>query len=429
MKVTIVHYHLKAGGVTRVIERQLAAMASLPEPPSVMLLTGDSGEVVLPSSLSVDIIVDERFNYHHCAEMGGDELERGVRELFERLVELASDSVLHVHNHGLGKNAMLTAAIAEYIRQGKPAILHCHDFAEDRPVMKANLEALLLRTSLFKTFNALLYPDFDNCCYLTANRPDADRAALRALRQARVLYLPNPVELHTTPADRETIAEKLAISSSKEWVLYPVRAIERKNIGELILLALLFPHFEWLVTAAPENRDERELYDRWVSVAQKLGAPVRFDSASQVSFEELYGCSDRIITTSYREGFGMAFLEPWLADKIVVGRDISMVTTDMRMAGISFPYLYKTLRVPVGKGVKDFAKLSNKNKFATVEALVNSDLRNSIFLLNPQLTELFAPVFTALADANKAVVEKQFSLTAFADKLFRLYKKLEADRD
>lgn len=57
--------------------------------------------------------------------------------------------------------------------------------------------------------------------------------------------------------------------------------------------------------------------------------------------------ADVCLTTSITEGFGMAFLEPWLADRAVIGRDLPSSTADFREAGVVLEDLYRRLEVKV----------------------------------------------------------------------------------
>jgi hypothetical protein len=53
-----------------------------------------------------------------------------------------------------------------------------------------------------------------------------------------------------------------------------------------------------------------------------------------------------MVTTSIAEGFGMAFLEPWLVGRAVTGRNLVEITAEFTAAGVALPYLYTRLDVP-----------------------------------------------------------------------------------
>jgi hypothetical protein len=54
-----------------------------------------------------------------------------------------------------------------------------------------------------------------------------------------------------------------------------------------------------------------------------------------------------ILTTSLAEGFGMVFLESWLAGRPLAGRDLPEVTRDFTEVGVRFNWLRPRLSVPV----------------------------------------------------------------------------------
>jgi len=76
---------------------------------------------------------------------------------------------------------------------------------------------------------------------------------------------------------KKKLAEIYGEPSARTNVLYPVRAIRRKNIGELLLWSLLVEDETFAVTLAPLNPKERASYNVRVSVAKALELPVLFD--------------------------------------------------------------------------------------------------------------------------------------------------------
>ncbi len=69
------------------------------------------------------------------------------------------------------------------------------------------------------------------------------------------------------------------------------------------------------ITLAPKNPEVKPIYDAWAAFAKELGLNVEFDAGAKSSFEEMVANADALITTSIAEGFGLAFLEPWLASR------------------------------------------------------------------------------------------------------------------
>ena len=61
----------------------------------------------------------------------------------------------------------------------------------------------------------------------------------------------------------------------------------------------------------------------------------------------MLGWSDFIVTTSIAEGFGLAFLEPWIIGKPVMGRDLPDITRDFAANGIEMGNLYQRIDLPI----------------------------------------------------------------------------------
>jgi hypothetical protein len=47
------------------------------------------------------------------------------------------------------------------------------------------------------------------------------------------------------------------------------------------------------------------------------------------------------------EGFGMAFLESWVAERSLIGRNLPEITADFAAAGLRLDHMYDKLRVPL----------------------------------------------------------------------------------
>ena len=80
--------------------------------------------------------------------------------------------------------------------------------------------------------------------------------------------------------------------------------------------------------------------------------------AIQGLFETEFGldnnaAADLLLTTCVAEGFGMVFLEAWLAGRNLVGRDLPEITADFVEAGIQLDSLFARLPVPIDWVGKD----------------------------------------------------------------------------
>jgi hypothetical protein len=75
--------------------------------------------------------------------------------------------------------------------------------------------------------------------------------------------------------------------------------------------------------------------------------PLHVNAGALWPFEDIMAHSDGVVTTSIREGFGLAFLEPWLRGKAVTGRDLPDITRDFKARGIDLGHFYTHLDVPL----------------------------------------------------------------------------------
>lgn len=136
--------------------------------------------------------------------------------------------------------------------------------------------------------------------------------------------------------------------TTKEFVLYPIRAIRRKNIGEAILLSLFFKNNETLaITLPPNSPADIKSYAGWRIFTKEKNLNIVFEAGVTHEFSELLMSSKFMITTSITEGFGFSFLEPWTAKKILWGRKLPDICHDFEKNNIQLDHLYTKLNVPV----------------------------------------------------------------------------------
>jgi glycosyltransferase involved in cell wall biosynthesis len=250
----------------------------------------------------------------------GKELALAMRAAMEERWGGLAD-IVHVHNPLIRKNSILLEALRCLRESGIKLLLQNHDFAEDfRPDVYLMDEA---------------YPE--DCHYATINSRDFSFLHRSGLELSGLHLLPNAV----APIEPVEALERTRF-------LYPVRAIGRKNIGEALLLSLFLPQgCTVAVTLPPNSRRDEGTYRRLRSLADELRLPMEFEVGSGSTLKELLGSSRCSITTSVKEGFGFSFLEPWTADRPVVGRRIDYVCRDFEQAGVRFDSMYSSLDIPL----------------------------------------------------------------------------------
>lgn len=452
MNIAIVHYHLRRGGVTRVIESAVAALA--PYDVNVVVLTGQDYE----GQALRNVRTVPGLAYRDRMEDGPDPgaLAANLAAAARDGLEGQEPDVWHVHNHSLGKNAAFAPALQELLSDGRRALLQIHDFAEDgRP---HNFKVLSSGAQYVEAYGGtfLPYPLAATIRYAVLNGRDAAFLRDAGAPADSVKLLPNPVHL---PSIGEP--ESKPYADREHLYVYPVRGIRRKNLGEVALLAAAAPHGALFVTTlTPENPAWLPIHDEWGRFCEEHGLPVQLGAVDRHGhdFAALMKHADALLNTSITEGFGMAFLEPWVFGDQLVGRDLPEITQDFLAQGMLLENLYDRLDVPIDRF--DFAAF--KQRLASVmdaafrtygrrstEDIVQQALQSwvrqdaidfgvldetaqrEIILqvmgdadLRRAIWARVRPVSEEARQTNRQVVLDQFSLEGYGQSLFELYQEI-----
>jgi hypothetical protein len=318
MKVAFIHYHLKPGGVTTVLRHQLDVLA------------GDDEGLVVSGSPPADPIgapVVTVPGLAYDSQGGGRDPASATADAVQAAIGThwpGGCDLLHVHNPLLAKNRRLLAVLADLQRRGVRLLLQVHDFAEDgRP----------------QHYTPQPYPA--DCHYAVVNSRDYRFLNRAGLNHRGLHLLPNMIAAPPSPKGPPD-------ADAPPQVLYPVRAIRRKNIGEAALLSCFFPpDCRLAVTLPPNSPQDRVVHADWQAFTRRTGLNVAFDVGLRQDFGSLLAGARFILTTSIMEGFGFSFVEPWAAAKLVWGRRLPDICRDFERRGISLAHLYTRLAVPL----------------------------------------------------------------------------------
>lgn len=445
MRIAILHFHLRAGGVTRVIE--MACEALLAQGCEVLVVSGEPSPpgCRVPAGL-VEVVPD--LAYGIAASRSG-QLSAAIDAAVRRHWQNGAD-VLHLHNHSLGKNFALPLVVQRWADDGRALLLQIHDFAENgRP---ENYRRLLAELGGAAGLSRCLYPTAPRIGYAVLNSADRARLASAGLDAGGDL-LPNPVSL---PASGGAV--RAADLGAESLLVYPTRGIRRKNLGEALLWAAMAgPGEKVILTAGAAGGDDARRHAEWEAFAERLRLPVVFDAQSRLkrpAVDFLQG-ADLCLTTSVAEGFGMAFLEPWLAGRGLCGRDLPGITRDFREEGLvldglsprcsvppycvgdysgllretilracaayGIPFQEAYLRAAAGsvqtpEGV-DFGRLDETLQRRVIRAVVEGRAK----------ADIRRPVIPArVVDGNRTVVAAQYALPRSGSRLKNLYQRLLA---
>lgn len=326
-RIAIVHFHFRRGGVTRVVESAVRALEAFGA--RIVVL---SGEPTDSSVLAEYLEVVQGLGYDDSfSESGSESLRENLESAAKRRLGAAPD-VWHIHNHSLGKNLNFIPLLNVWSATGEKLLLQIHDFAEDgrpanyRAVRKAGLVSSLYPQAHYAVLNG------------------RDRAVLTAAGCRQIHDLPNPVDGFDLPLGEP--------KATPERILYLTRAIRRKNIGELIYWSVGAPEGTRFATSlAPDNPAEQARYGKWEHFVEEWELPVDLNHGGKNdhSLEALLTEADALITTSVAEGFGLSFLEPWLAGLPVVGRNLPEITSDFESVGIGLAHMYEAVKVELNQ--------------------------------------------------------------------------------
>jgi glycosyltransferase involved in cell wall biosynthesis len=450
MKIAIVHYHLQPGGVTRVIENTLQAWEE----------NGTEIEAVALSGRAYpgDRLPDTRFVQGLDYTSPRDAVD--PRVLTERLRASAKDALgqtpdlWHIHNHSLGKNPSLTAAVSLLAESGERILLHPHDFAEDgRPGNYLSLSEVYQRA----------YPTGHTIHYAALNQRDRGFLAhMLKDSSSRVHLLANAVPPSTPFSEFQ---EEKILDLPENLLLYPVRAVRRKNLGELALLASSHQDFHFANSLGPTNPEFTPIFEDWKQFGKELELPLTYGLGehTDASFPEMVGHAQSILSVSVAEGFGLGFLEPWTFGKGLCGRNLPDITSDFAELGVSLANLYDRLPIPldcipsvsqlkatiqsalaqfyldyqeelpedgteiafqsmVENDCIDFGRLDERNQRGIIRSVAQSPELQQGIQKHSGLEVLSGEII----DRNRQAVTEQFSLSSYAERTLNIYQELLA---
>ncbi len=437
MKIAYMHFHLKTGGVTTVIRQQVEALKGVND---TLVLTGLLPETGFPCETVT--IPGLGYDTETERQPGPEQTAEAVIMAIQKQWENGCD-ILHVHNPTLAKNRHYLNILKILKDRGVRLFLQIHDFAEDgRPRVYFKDDYLA------------------DCHYGVINSRDYDILIRSGLKPQGLHLVSNMVtSLPARPDQHSPVGP----------VLYPIRAIRRKNIGEAILLANFFPEKKPLyITLPPNSPDDFPAYESWKHFVARFGLNVEFEAGLKNDFISLVHAADSLLTTSISEGFGFSFMEPWTAGKFLWGRDLSGITDDFKKFGIQLGHLYTRIRIPLewvgaadfftrwqgavrnglqafqidrkdghireaferltSDGTIDFGLLNETLQQKAVQLLIeHTEYKKEMIRLNPFLVNCGrVPPARTLIAANRELVTNNYSRAAYRRTLNALYKKILA---
>jgi hypothetical protein len=413
--------------VTRIIHSQIDSLKKAVPGMEITVLSGTEDENIRSKGANLEVL--KEINYLSKEDVSPQKIAIILNSIENALKKLSDDdTIIHAHNLNLGKNPALTFVISKMAEKGSMIFNHCHDFAEDGRPENLDFMNMIIEGFLDESLNDILYPKYPNYRYGILNKRDMDTLKSSGVSEERMEFLPNPVHFpeKTLDMDKNAIIKKLTgayrINPELPFYTYPVRVIRRKNIGEFILFAMLFKDkANWLSTLPPQNPVEKVNYEKWKKFCASKRINVCFETGLKLSFDETMFLTDRCISTSVKEGFGMAFLEPWTFGIPVSGRNINYVTDDFKENGLRLEHLYDCI---FAEG-KDFSELTVNQQMDFIAKLKrNEKMANEFIEENRLLEKLFSKMPCEKIIENSKKIKKFYSLESYGKRLNGIYGKM-----
>lgn len=365
MKLIIVHYHWRPGGIRRVIE--------LATPQLLRQFRGTIHRVVLAGGEApprdwgrhfrrqlggtpVECFTDSSFGY--LSEQAGDApaLQTALVRAMKRLLSGATgqDCAVWFHNPAVGRNLLLTRALTQACAaRGVPLLAHHHDWWFDNRWLRwPEMRRFGFRT--LRRVAETTFPADHHVRHLAINQADARLLHRHFPKHSG--WLPNLMERQREPparrvqAARDWLRRHLKIAGAPVWIM-PCRLLRRKNIAEALLLKGWLRPDAWLITTGGvSSADEQGYADDLRAAAHahrwrlRLGV-LQGDESNKPSVAELVAASEVVVLTSVQEGFGLPYLEAAAARRPLIARAVPNITPDLAKFGFRFPQLYDEILI------------------------------------------------------------------------------------
>lgn len=370
MHLVIVHFHFRPGGVRRIIELATPHLAAALEPAAgeVTLVGGEPpdaawlrhfrsglGEVAVTCAMEPAVGYFSELRPPVRSRAGLARLEGRIRTHLERVLNRTppEDTMVWAHNQGLGRNLLLSRALARACAaRGVRLVFHHHDWwFDNRWVRWPEMRRAGFRTTA-EVAGAIL-PSGRNLRHVAINRSDATRLLRHFGPQAG--WLPNLSEpAPPPPAGRVQAARRWLRRQLQDdapvWIV-PCRLLRRKNVAEALLLTRWLRPEAWLVTTGGASSADEEAYAAAIGRAARrhkwrlrLGV-LAGGEAGQPAVADLLAASEVVLLTSLQEGFGLPNLEAAAAQRPLIARRLTNVAPDLAHFGFRFPQAYDDIWV------------------------------------------------------------------------------------
>jgi glycosyltransferase involved in cell wall biosynthesis len=363
VNLVIVHYHLRPGGVRRIIERATPHLirAFHGALDRVVLACGEArdrewieefGRRLAP--VPVECVVEAAIGYFSEQRKPVGYVTRRIRAALGGILSgaPADEALVWAHNLGVGRNVLLSRELTRLcVERAVPLIAHHHDWWFDNRWSRWR-EMRRCGCATLRATAAAVFPAVPGVQHVAIN--GADAAILRRCFSTGAAWLPNLADSKRPTGDRVSAARrwlKRELENAEPVWIMPCRLLRRKNVAEALLLTRWLRPEAWLVTTGGvSSADERAYADRLAAGAERHGWQLRLgvlegSGIGRPAVAELLAASEAVLLTSVQEGFGLSYLEAAAARRPLIARAIPNVAPDLARFGFRFPQHYNELLI------------------------------------------------------------------------------------
>lgn len=461
MKIVFIHYVIgDVGGVNTVIYNNARSILKMVPTARVVFLGAIKNKFSrLPRRARyVDVpeldITESRKK--RISEEGIFEYMNQGEKIYIKLSRYLEDAdVVIIENPNIGIHPAATYAFYRLVKRNSiekrkmKIIFRIHDFAEDRRENFLNLLKFRgVESSLY--WHKVMFPDKRNCSYIVINQADIKTLKSHGLiKEGKIHYIPNPIDDEKLPNGRRAnelknkIIEKYNLKEDIGFIYYPVRIVSRKNIEEAIFLTCIINYHlnkDYYLVVSLKTKEEESYYRKLKRFVEKNNLPVILGIEDMVGIRRVfknnklvkygvgdaYRMSDKVITTSILEGFGLVFIESWFFDKCLIGRDIQDKTRGFKANGINLEHLYTALFIDG----KDFTTYNLPQKLRFIRKLKNTKFREMFIKDNLHQLQGMFRLFNEgyekkLIKVNRRHVIKNYNSKKIAREILKAIRETE----
>jgi len=442
MRIAFVHYNFGYDGVSRVVQNNIRYILEA-HPEHQITLVGSKVDIVHPRVNELRIL---GLGDHHPHKTYAD-LEKKATALSKRLKrKLSSFDRVIVENATICLYPVQTYAYKMFAESRPTDVTYRpHDPVEEKLKL---LQHMLELTD--GNYQSVVYAQLIK--YLAiSNRSLAEIRQATAAAPIDIQLLPNSVvpeefkidNLAEVDAFRKRLIDDGLVRKGEHILLSPGRIIKRKNIEEAMLMtaarSVVYdqPHVLLVTMKELRYKEDRDYLARLEKIAKALAKDfkVRFvlggintkydflgniDRETKPEFElkHMYAAADTVITTSTYEGFGYSFIEPFLTETPVIGRQLDGLTDDFTSNGIDLSGLYSRLVVKTSRKEVEFGQQTTKRRLAILRNITPEKVRWMIE--NNQLEERLKGQTPETVATNRARVIENYNYRAITRRLLEI---------